>query len=551
MMRWKRNKQQKRSGIDLAEEALFLLRHSSAPIISSYLVGTVPFVLGLLYFWTDMSRSAVASQHLGQAAFAMCALYIWMKFWHSIFAINLFGRLSGSPPERYSWSRIFRIVTTQLSVQPYGLFVIPFCVLALIPFPWALMFFHTFALTGDGNHSDLRSAIKRSWSLANLWPGQSHVFVFLMLAFSVCIFAGVGILILFIPQLIQALFGIETVLTQAGIAASLNSTFFAVVAGITFLCVNPIMKTASVLRAFYGEALQTGADLQAELRTLPAVDRPQPLMRSRKMVVAIVLISLLFEFVNVYAEPAKIPPEQLDQSIEKVIHQREYQWRIPRDEKDLKNDNSLLVDFLLGVNQTLGEWLAPVKRFLGKAWNWILRKLFPNRTPTDHKDPGELSDQSVLLIALITFAATLLAILFYRFWKKRQKEEIVLAEEISAVVPDLEDENTIADQYPEEGWLSLAREYMERGELRLALRALYLSSLALLSRRGLITITKYKSNREYDRELQRKAQRNEDLLLAFQENLSLFERSWYGRHEVNTEILDRFNQNQERIRSIA
>ena len=116
---------------------------------------------------------------------------------------------------------------------------------------------------------------------------------------------------------------------------------------------------------------------------------------------------------------------------------------------------------------------------------------------------------------------------------------------------DLEDESTIADQYPEEGWLSLAREYMDRGEFRLAMRALYLSTLALLSRRGMITITKYKSNREYNRELQRKAQMNTELLNAFQENLLLFERSWYGEHEVNTETLTRFNQNQERIRTVA
>jgi Domain of unknown function (DUF4129) len=83
------------------------------------------------------------------------------------------------------------------------------------------------------------------------------------------------------------------------------------------------------------------------------------------------------------------------------------------------------------------------------------------------------------------------------------------------------------------------------------LRALYLSSLALLSRRGILTITKYKSNREYNRELQRKAQTNHDLLNAFQENLFLFERSWYGEHEVSDEIISKFNSNQERIREIA
>jgi hypothetical protein len=136
-------------------------------------------------------------------------------------------------------------------------------------------------------------------------------------------------------------------------------------------------------------------------------------------------------------------------------------------------------------------------------------------------------------------------------WKGRQQDEVITAQEAAVAIPDLKDENTTADQFPEEGWLSLAREYMQRGELRLALRALYLSSLALLSRRGILTITKYKSNREYNRELQRKAQANHDLLNAFQENLFLFERSWYGEHEVSNEVLSKFNLNQEKIREIA
>jgi len=47
-------------------------------------------------------------------------------------------------------------------------------------------------------------------------------------------------------------------------------------------------------------------------------------------------------------------------------------------------------------------------------------------------------------------------------------------------VPDLADENIRADQLPEDGWTKLARELLERGEFRLAMRAFYLASLAHL-----------------------------------------------------------------------
>ena len=72
-------------------------------------------------------------------------------------------------------------------------------------------------------------------------------------------------------------------------------------------------------------------------------------------------------------------------------------------------------------------------------------------------------------------------------------------------VPDLNEESVTADQLPEDGWLQLARELMERGELRLALRASYLAGLAHLGHRELIHLARHKSNRDYDRELHRRA----------------------------------------------
>ena len=242
MMRWKRNKKQKRSGIDLAEEALYLLRHSPAPIVFSYLIGSIPFVHGLLYFWTDMSRSPVAAKHVGQAAFGMAALYVWMKLWHSVFSIRLLSNLRGEFPERFSASRIFRIITAQLSVQPYSLFLIPFCLLAFLPFPMALAFFHTFSITGDGVHNDLRSALKRAWSLSGQWHGQNNGFVFLMIVFSLAVFAGIGILMIFIPSLIDTLFGVESVFTRGGLIPMMNSTFFAIVAALNISLRQPDHK---------------------------------------------------------------------------------------------------------------------------------------------------------------------------------------------------------------------------------------------------------------------------------------------------------------------
>ncbi len=90
-----------------------------------------------------------------------------------------------------------------------------------------------------------------------------------------------------------------------------------------------------------------------------------------------------------------------------------------------------------------------------------------------------------------------------------------------------------------------------REGLRLALRALYLASLAHLGQRELIVIAKFKSNHEYERELRRRAQTREELLAAFGQNITTFEAAWYGMHEVTRDNLDQFTANFERIREVS
>src|SRR2546423_5252771 len=97
--------------------------------------------------------------------------------------------------------------------------------------------------------------------------------------------------------------------------------------------------------------------------------------------------------------------------------------------------------------------------------------------------------------------------------------------------PDLTDENVAADQLPEDGWTKLGRELLERGELRLALRAFYLASLAHLAGRHLISLAKFKSNHDYERELRRRGHSFPELLSLFGENVQVFDRIWYGMHE--------------------
>ena len=68
-------------------------------------------------------------------------------------------------------------------------------------------------------------------------------------------------------------------------------------------------------------------------------------------------------------------------------------------------------------------------------------------------------------------------------------------------MPDLLDENLAADALPEDEWLKLAEQMRASGDLRLAIRALFLAGLAELARRQVVQIAKFKSNRDYQREI--------------------------------------------------
>ena len=114
--------------------------------------------------------------------------------------------------------------------------------------------------------------------------------------------------------------------------------------------------------------------------------------------------------------------------------------------------------------------------------------------------------------------------------------------------PDLNDQDVAADQLPEDEWLKLARDLLQRGELRLAMRAFYLATLAHLASRNLITLAKYKSNYEYGRELQRRAHALPTVTQLFDENVAAFDRAWYGLHDVDRGILDEFASKVEKIK---
>jgi len=540
------------SPLEWIENAVRLLRSAPPGALLCYYLGSATCLLGLLYFLADMSRGAFAGSHLIESSLNAAALYIWMKCWQAVFLSKLRAHLLMEPEAPWTLQRIGRLVLIQASIQPLGLFLRLLAAQVLIPYIWTYSFFIGVAILGDGSEPSLRAVLRGAVREAGLWWRETHLALLCLFGFAFFILLNVNVVCALLPYALRTFLGIQTVFTRDG-WAMFNTTFFAATFAATYLCFDPLRKAVFLVRHFHGVSLQSGEDLRVELRTLR--------QRSRAAVAALVLFATLLcapgtavRAAETAPAPAAAPAHQVDSaqlssSLDRVLERREYAWRFPRAESPEAEPKGWLAEFFDSVAKTFGKWFRKVAGWMEKFGDW-LRHFFENdKEEKEPSAPWNLSWSTIARGTLIILAVVLLVALGFIYWRARQRRRPVAVAEAIVAVPDLNEENVTADQLPEDGWQKLARDLIAQGELRLALRAFYLGSLAHLGQRELIRLERYKSNHDYDRELQRRARGNASLLTAFDENLFVFEAAWYGDHAVTPATLDGFAQNIERIRA--
>ena len=182
----------------IIDEAIALLREIPKPVLSLYFAGSVPFVLGALYFWSEMSRSSFAASYASSASFILALLFIWMKFWHALFCIQL---RAFTARETVIWapSRLWNLFLVQTAIQPSRLVVLPVAILLLIPFGWIYAFYENVSVVGDGRGLQINPVLQHAWKLSLLWPKTNHLLIWVLSPFmlvSAIVFAlGMGYLL--------------------------------------------------------------------------------------------------------------------------------------------------------------------------------------------------------------------------------------------------------------------------------------------------------------------------------------------------------------------
>ena len=594
-----REKRNEASAFDIVEEAFQLLRLDPLRRLAPYFMGTLPFILALLYFWADMSKSAFASQRLPGGALLLVGTFLWMKVWHVVYMRRLWADVSAQELPRWTRSRLLNVLMHQAILQPMGMLVLPITLLAVVPYPYAHAFYQNVTALDDGEEVSVRSLIGRAMTQAQLWPKQNSLLIWIlspsllivvvvfylilmpiMQAFSpewsvfiaglytvflillltplcplgVVIAANMVGVLVFTPYLAKSLLGIDFGIGTMTATLS-TSTFIALVVALVFCCMDPLMKAAYTLRCFYGVSIHTGEDLLVALRHHAG--------RAASLVVLMGVALLLGNLSGgvVRAEDAvpanpivssaqgNVPPQALNDALDRVLRDRRYAWRLPRP-KDAVDESALggIARYIQSIFDTVHDWYK-------KTMDWLkhmIDKLFPpgEQNASGAHGWGDVAFRMrLVLFSLLAVVLILITYILLRIWRDRG---VPVAEAVSVTVgarPDVEDEETTADQYPEEGWMVLARELAGRQEWRLAVRALFLAMLARMAAQEWIRIARFKSNRDYREELRRRTRSTQVPLELFAQNVGIYESTWYGAHEATSAHFDHMMANQEQLRS--
>jgi hypothetical protein len=525
--------------IALIEEAIHLLRSAPAAAWAWYLAGAVPWVLGLGYFWAVSSWFSPRPEQTLWHAIGLTVLYLWLKTAQAEFCRRLRAVRFDSVAVPASLRDWLRTAGRQARVQGWAVTLIPLASLLAFPFAATWMFFENataLAATADAAGDTLARRARRE---AIRWLLPAHLALLLFSGLWLCVWLNMLTIFYVLPWLGRTLLGMENMFGLSGWSA-FNSTLFALVTILTWLAIDPLSKAYHVLRTFYGEARHTGEDLRLELS--------RPAGRGAAIRRALMLAIILSVCAGVgprdgglraaVETTATVSPAEVDQALDEALRSRDFRWNLqPLPQPEVaETADGLVKRFVKQGFELITQVVRDIEDAITRFSEWI-EGLFKNKKDKPKKEPerkSEPTDYGSLirgtLYLLLGVCLVALVWILWTSWKRRPLAARVLTPLAAAALePDLNDEKLEASRLPSHEWLDLVRQQLARGEWRLALRALYLGTLANLGSRGLVSLARAKTNLDYERELARRAAGRTDVVASFRERRLSFECVWYGR----------------------
>ncbi|GAB6096266.1 hypothetical protein JCM14469_25190 [Desulfatiferula olefinivorans] len=547
-----RDKPRQQTGTALIEEAIHLLRRLPKGLLVRYYAGTLPFVTALLFFWGDMSQSALAPGRLSVSALGLALLFVWMKGFQCLFARGLLDHLNDTPPQRGSASAALRHLSFQALVHATAPFLLPLALLITLPYGWVYAFYQSCLVADCPPGKSVTAIVRDTFKTAAREPAQNHMILLYLTLLKLIVLMNAAIAVYALPQLAKRLLGIESAMTLGGFNP-LNSTYLMTVLCLTYVCVDPLVKTVYTLRWFHGISAAGGQDLMVGLKRLAIIG----LLTIAAAGFGMTALSMPHSALALtedpiparIAPPAAVSPEALEEAVHEVLNRRAFAWRMPPADIDENDEPGMLQAFFDWLNPHLTAFFKGIARWVDTIADW-LRKLFPPLDGDGSMDTGPSGRSGSLRMVLYALSALFvlfLIVFLFRMVRNRGKKMPGPVATEAQVTVDLNDDSVSADDLPPDSWSRLAHTLMDQGDFRPAMRALYLGTLARLSEQQLLFLARYKSNRDYLDELSRRGHDHPERVHGFADSVSRFEGVWYGMHSVSRDDVLDFARIQERI----
>ncbi len=253
--------------IELLEEAIVLLRLAPASAAAAYLAGAVPFLLGVLFFWADMSRGTMAWQRCSVAALGVTLLYLWKRTCHSRFGAILRATAAGVAPVRWTFRDWLAAAGLHARLSTWSLLLLLPAFFVLVPFAWVYAYHQSLTAVSETPSRDAADAGARAAGMARLWPYSNHYALLILTLLSLFVLVNLVLAVAMLPSLLKSFLGVESWFTRTT-DWIFDTTFLAAVFALAHLCTDPLVKAFYALRCHRGDARRTGLDLLAELRRL-------------------------------------------------------------------------------------------------------------------------------------------------------------------------------------------------------------------------------------------------------------------------------------------
>ena len=420
--------------------------------------------------------------------------------------------------------------------------------------------------------SSKRHSLGGCIALSSQWFGGGLVLFLMMVPLWIAVWLNGLIVALLVPQLLHSIFGVNTLLSTAmGIFSLTRSSAFwlSLFAG-AWLALDPIVKCSFVIVYQHLQSRHEGDDLRGLLVSLPREQEKKAQMIAstagggRVAIGALAVLAAILAGTSPLASaraaqasqtrgseetPANTAREAQLQKLRRALAEESqraiYRWH----DADHPSPPTWFDKLMTKIQQRIEHAWNALRNFLRRLW-----PRGPNLSPGDGKaGTWQLKNLRLwlTLIAILTVGAG--AVLFWLRWRREAAAQLSIPLAI-APLPDLSD-GAVASERSEDEWFALADRLEREGELRLALRSVYLGLLAGLAQREWLTIRRDHTNRDYLNEFTRRWRRRPqaaqgqriEIPEKLRGSLRQFDRVWYGSYVLTPEAVTAYRQDQREL----